>query len=119
MTVVPYTSRNPPPPLKFTRPYRPYVFNARSKARFERMRGGEIVRHLGREPSFPERLLINRVISLEWWLLKADHQIDSGRELSAHDVRGRLAAETRLRLDLSALGLTPREPSPALPDCLR
>jgi hypothetical protein len=36
--------------------------------------------------------------------------IDAGYEPSGHMIRGRLAAETRLRLDLRELGLAPAAP---------
>jgi hypothetical protein len=52
-------------------------------------------------------------VSLEWELRKLDARIDDGDELSGHALRARLAAENRLRLDLSALGLRPIAP-PAL-----
>jgi hypothetical protein len=91
------------------------VFNKVARARFERCRWGELVRHLGRDPSFPEKLLISRIISVEWWLLKTDDRIDRGLELSGHDIRGRLAAETRLRLDLVAFGLEPLHGNPVSP----
>lgn len=52
-------------------------------------------------------LLIQRIIAVEWELRRQDAKIDQGEELSGHAIRGRLAAENRLRLDLQALGLRP------------
>jgi hypothetical protein len=101
----PFNARNKPAPIGTVRPYRPVVFNKQSHTRFERNRTGELIRHLRRHPSFPELLLIGRIVSVEWWLLRTDARIDAGIELSGHDIRGRLAAENRLRLDLVALGL--------------
>jgi hypothetical protein len=57
---------------------------------------------------------------VEWELLRTDAKLDAGQELSGHDIRGRLAAENRLRLDLVALGLQPAPASqPTLSDVLR
>jgi hypothetical protein len=106
----PYSSRNLPPPSSTGRLYRPQQFNRRSRTRFERNRLGELVRHLGRPATFPERIIINRIVAIEWELLRTDAKLDAGHELSGHDIRGRLAAENRLRLDLVALGLQPAKP---------
>ena len=114
---MPYNARNKPAPIGTVRPYRPVVFNRQSRTRFERNRTGELLRHLGRPASFPELLLIGRIVSVEWWLLKTDARIDEGIELSGHDIRGRLAAENRLRLDLVALGLGPPK-APAAMDAV-
>jgi hypothetical protein len=93
-------------------PYRPRGFNRRSRQRFERDRTAQLARHLGRDPSYPERLIISRICSIEYWLRRLDAAIDAGEELSGHAIRGRLAAENRLRLDLQALGLAPAAPRP-------
>jgi hypothetical protein len=106
-TFEPYTARHKPPKADTGRLYRPRQFNRVSRTRFERNRIGELVRHLGRPASFPERIIINRIVAIEWELLRTDAKLDRGLELSGHDIRGRLAAETRLRLDLVALGLQP------------
>jgi hypothetical protein len=111
----PYTARHRPARIHAVRPYRPVVFNKLARSRFERQRWGELTRHLGRSPSFPERILITRIISVEWWLLKIDAKLDRGEELTGFDIRGRLAAENRLRLDLQAFGLQPpKAPAPSL-----
>jgi hypothetical protein len=111
----PYNSRHKPEPLDTTRPYRPRVFNKVTRTRFERIRAAELARHLGRPLTYPEKILITRIISIEWELLRIDAKLDAGITLSPHDIRGRLAAENRLRLDLVALGLQPnsRTLSPA------
>src|ERR1700746_2153428 len=88
-------------------PYRHKDFNPRARRRFERVRGGELIRHLGREPSITEKILITRIVSVEYELLRIDAKLDAGITLSGNDIRGRLAAETRLRLDLQALGMMP------------
>jgi hypothetical protein len=104
----PYTSRHKPPKADTGRLYRPRQFNRVSRTRFERNRIGELVRHLGRPATFPERIIINRIVAIEYELLRTDAKLDRGEELSGHDIRGRLAAENRLRLDLVALGLEAR-----------
>jgi hypothetical protein len=57
--------RRPTPDIASGIPYRPTIFNKRSRQRFERDRTAQLIRHLGREPSFPERLLIARVARVE------------------------------------------------------
>jgi hypothetical protein len=92
------------------RVYNPRVFSRRTKQRFISDRTAELIRHLARAPSYPERLIIARIISLEWELRRLDARIDDGEVLSGHALRARLAAENRLRLDLAALGLKPAAP---------
>ncbi|HEX3861070.1 MAG TPA: hypothetical protein VHY35_05205 [Stellaceae bacterium] len=87
--------------------YSPRVFNARSRQRFKADRTAQLVRHLGRDPSYPEQIIIARITAIEWDLRRMDHRIDCGEELSGHALRARLAAETRLRLDLRDLGMKP------------
>jgi hypothetical protein len=53
--------------------------------------------HLGRPATVPEKLIIRRICSIEFWLMRTDARLDGGLELSGHDIRGRLAAEQRLR----------------------
>src|SRR3982074_2383833 len=83
--------------------YSPRKFTARTKARFSMDRTAELIGHLGRAPSYPEQLIIDRIVNLEWWLRRLDARLDAGEDLSGHSIRGRLAAETRLRLDLATL----------------
>jgi hypothetical protein len=99
--------------------YSPRRFNRRSRQRFSANRTAELIRHLSRAPSYPERIIISRVIAVEWDLRRLDAKLDAGDELSGHDMRARLAAENRLRLDLQALGLKPTAPAtPSLQDYL-
>jgi hypothetical protein len=42
--------------------------------------------------------------------MRTDARLDGGLELSGHDIRGRLAAEQRLRKDLEILGIRPVQP---------
>src|SRR5262249_53878798 len=85
----------------------PRTFNKRTKQRFVTDRTSALLRHLGRQPSYTERILISRIVALEWSLRRIDAKMDAGEELSGHAERARLAAETRLRLDLRELGLQP------------
>jgi hypothetical protein len=99
--------------------YAPRRFNKRSRQRFSADRTAELIRHLGREPSYVERILISRIIAVEFDLRRIDAKLDAGDELSGHDMRARLAAENRLRLDLQALGMKPTAPTaPSLQDYL-
>ena len=98
----------------------PRVFNRRSRQRFAQDRTRALTAHLGREPSYPERIIISRAIAVEWELKRLDAKLDAGEELSGHAMRARLAAENRLRLDLQALGLQPiAAPEPVAPDLRR
>jgi len=90
--------------------YTPRRFNKQSKQRFERNRLGELLRHLGRDPSYPEKIILARIVAIEWELRRTDAILDAGAEPSGHMLRGRLAAETRLRLDLKAIGMQPATP---------
>jgi hypothetical protein len=101
------SSRQPLPNRASCAPYRPQVYNKRSKQRFERDRTRQLIRHLDREPSYPERILISRIVAVEWDLRRIDARLDAGQEISGHAMRARLAGETRLRLDLRELGLAP------------
>lgn len=97
------------------RPAAPHTFNLRSKQRFTTDRRRALTAHLGGAPSYPQMLLISRIIAIEWELRRQDAKLDAGEELSGHAMRARLAAENRLRLDLQALGPTAaaRPPTPA------
>ena|SRR5690242_2109734 len=100
-------------PHASAKPYSPRTFSRRTRQRFTTDRTRQLLHHLGRPPSYPENIIIARVISLEWWLRRLDARIDADEELSGHAIRGRLAAETRLKLDLAMLGIRP-QPAPAL-----
>jgi hypothetical protein len=87
--------------------FEPRTFSRRTRQRFTRNREAELMRSLGREPSYPKRILISRIIAVEWDLRRIDARMDAGDELSGHAMRAKLAAENRLRLDLRELGLRP------------
>jgi hypothetical protein len=90
--------------------FAPRTFNKRTRQRFTRIRTAALTAHLGREPSYPEKIILGRVVAVEWELRRLDAKLDAGEELSGHALRARLAAETRLRLDLQAIGLQPCKP---------
>src|SRR3979490_2155732 len=90
--------------------YSPRKFTARTRQRFTADPTPELLRHIGRTPSYPEKIIISRVVAIEWNLRRTDAKLDDGQDLSGHDIRGRLAAEHRLRLDLARLGLKPAAP---------
>src|SRR5215469_3497092 len=90
--------------------YTPREFTPRTRWRFERDRTAELTRHLGRPASYPEKTIICRILAIEWEQRGLDVKIDQGDELNGHQLRARLAAENRLRLDFVALGLKRREP---------
>jgi hypothetical protein len=95
--------------------YRPQRFNSLTRQRFALDRMRQLTRHLGREPSYTERVLIDRCIANEWDLRRLDARLDAGEELSGHAARLRLALENRLRLDLRELGLQPATAKPTNP----
>jgi hypothetical protein len=106
----PTITRSPVPEVASRIPYRPRRFHKRSKQRFERDRTAQLIHHLGRQPTYPERILISRIVAVEWDLIRIDARLDHGEELSGHAMRARLAGENRLRLDLRELGLAPNAP---------
>jgi hypothetical protein len=95
--------------------YTPRIFNALSRQRFIADRTTKLIKHLGRDPSFPERLILGRIVMLEWELRRQDAKLEAGEELSGHALRARLAAENRLRLDLKAIGMAPASAKPLSP----
>lgn len=99
-----------PPKAASGRIFTPRTFTKRTRHRFTNQRMAALVANLGREPSYPERILISRIVTLEWELRRQDARLETGEELSAHALRARHAAENRLRLDLVALGLQPAQP---------
>jgi hypothetical protein len=116
----PYNTRHAGPLLRVSIPYRPRKFNRLSRRRFERIRAAELMRHFGRTFTIPEQILVSRICAIEYDLIRLDAKLDAGITLSAHDIRGRLAAENRLRLDLVALGLERKSnPPPSLSDLLK
>jgi hypothetical protein len=111
---------HPVPELTNRIPYHPRGFNKRSKQRFARDRITQLTHHLGRQPSYPERILISRIVAVEWDLKRIDAKLDAGQEISGHAMRARLAGENRLRLDLRELGLAPTAaPAASLDDISR
>jgi hypothetical protein len=90
--------------------YATRTFNKQSKQRFARARTSDLMASLGRAPTYPEKILISRIIAVEWDLRRIDAKMDRGEELSGDMMRARLAAENRLRLDLRELGLRPVQP---------
>jgi hypothetical protein len=85
----------------------PRVFNAKSRERFMRRRYRELAIHIGHPPSATERVLLERIVRLQWMLLRMDQRIEEEGlgELSGHAQRAMLAAENRLRCDIALLGL--------------
>jgi hypothetical protein len=97
--------------------FSPRVFNKDSRRRFTRHRVHELIEHLGRAPSYTERILLARIVANEWDLRRLDARLDDGEELSANAARLRLALENRLRLDLREIGFSPpKPPVPTLDD---
>jgi hypothetical protein len=93
----------------------PRSYSRRAKWRFAESRRKAVWAHLGRAPSMTEEILLSRVISLEWQLRQIDAKIDGEIEaLSVTELRDLLrtahSAETRLRMDLTALGMEPKAP---------
>lgn len=95
------------PPGAARRLREPRVFNRLSRQRFVADRTRFLIEHLGRAPSYPERILINRVATTEFDLYRFDAMLDGRGEISTHILEARTAAEARIRRDLKALGLKP------------
>jgi hypothetical protein len=58
------TSRRKPP--RPDRVYVPRVYNKGSRKRFDKFRMGELLAHLGRPATAPEKLIIRRICSIEF-----------------------------------------------------
>jgi hypothetical protein len=94
-------------PPRLARPRR--MEKLSSRVRFLRQRYVELLEHLGRPPSAPERILIERIGEVEWGIRWLDAQIEAepdGR-FKLGLMRERTAATTQLRASLAALGLMP------------
>lgn len=63
--------------------FQPRTFNKRTRQRFVYDRMCELIAHLGRDPSYPERILIGRIAANEWDLRKLDARLDDGEEMCA------------------------------------
>jgi hypothetical protein len=94
--------------LRIKRPHQPRLFNKLTRSRFARERMKALAAHLGRQPTYTEHIIIQRIISIERDLRRQDAKLERGEELSAHALHARLAAENRLRLDLRYLDRVPR-----------
>jgi hypothetical protein len=86
--------------------FAPRVFNSETRERFFRARRRQLISELGADATcYAARIMVDRIVSLEWELRRQDARLQAGEELSGHALRARLAMETRLRLDLRDLGL--------------
>lgn len=91
------------------------MFNRQSRERFWRAHTTELTASLGREPSYAERLLIDRLAASLWQQQRLEAKMDAGEELSSHAMRAYNATGNRIRLDLAALGLKPPAARPPTP----
>jgi hypothetical protein len=94
-----------------SRLFRPRTFSARTKARFRRDRENRLIRHLGGTVSDMQRLVIDRIIEVEWSILRLSARSDDA-PLSPHAAREMLAFHSHLRLLCRELGLKPTPPPP-------
>ena len=95
-----------------TRLFKPLTFTKRSRQRFSRVHTAELVASLGHDPSYAERLLIDRLVASLWNQARAEAQMDDGEALSPHAAREYNATGNRIRLDLIALRLKAPAPTP-------
>jgi hypothetical protein len=58
--------------MDVSRLYRPRIFNRTTKSRFLRDRTAALIEHFGREPSYPEQIMIARAVAIEWELRRLD-----------------------------------------------
>jgi hypothetical protein len=77
------------------------------EGRFLRQSEAELVSHLGREPSFGERLLIRRITKATLQLEIFDQKLSDSGWFTAHDARAFSALSNQVRLGLRDLGLKP------------
>lgn len=91
--------------------YLPRTYSQRTKARFRLDRVRRLVKHLGGNPTDVQWLLIERLVEVEWSILRLSARADAG-DLSQHAAREMLAFHNHLRLITRELGLRPAEPKP-------
>ena len=87
------------------RPWKPRSFSLRARQRFARDRRRRLYGALGGKPNDLAMIVVERIIRAEWELHRFDDRLDDGALLNADELRARARMETRLRLDLRALGL--------------
>jgi hypothetical protein len=80
----------------------------------------KLLAHLGRPPTFPERLLIERAAVLTLRLAQIEVKIIAGGDaLTLHDNNHAIAWHNALRRTLAAIGLQPAAAAPPTIDDLR
>ena len=90
--------------------YQPRVFNAATRLKFFQRRARLLVDSLDHSPPSPfELILIQRILEAEWLLIKQDHRLKKGEELTPWAEKNRMWHENRLRLSLRALAKYPAE----------
>lgn len=94
-----------------SRLYQPRIFTARTKQRFRLDRERRLIKHLGGTVSDIQRLLIERIVEIEWAILRLSARADAA-PLSPHASRELLAFHNHLRLLTRELGLKPAAPRP-------
>jgi hypothetical protein len=75
----------------------------------------ELTAHVGGNPTFPQRMLIDRAAVLALRIAQIERQMVTGETLSLHDNNHAIAWHNAYRRTLSAIGLEPAAPAPVDP----
>lgn len=89
--------------------YQPRSFSRRTKQRFRLDRMRRLEKHVGGAPNDMQRLLIERIVEVEWSILRLSARADDA-PLSPHAARELLAFHNHLRLMTRELGLKGQSP---------
>lgn len=81
------------------------------QGKYARKLESELVAHVGGKPTFPQMLLIRRVVRGSWQLEQLDAKMASGR-WTDHDSRTYGGLSNSLRLALRELGMRPAQSKP-------
>jgi hypothetical protein len=81
------------------------------QGKFARKLESELVNHVGGKPTFPQTLLIRRIVRGTWQLEQLDAKMASGR-WTDHDSRTYGGLSNSLRLALRELGMKPAQSKP-------
>ena len=98
-----------------SRLYTPRKYNATTKQRFARDRWRRLIAHLGGSATDVQKILLGRLIDLEWEAARLAARRDEGK-ISDHDYRVFMALQNHVRLLGRELGLKaePKERVPTL-----
>ena len=106
------TRRKPEKPTLYSKHPLIKVDRRTKEARLMKQVRAELEAHVGPNPSYPQRVLIDRAVFLTLRVAQIDAKILAGEELTTHDSNFALAWNNSLRRTLLALGVEAWTPPP-------